>query len=81
MKDLNEKDIELIEEMIEHGDEVGARNAFSGLHPADIAELFQSLDIKEAEWAFNLIDDKEKKADVLMELDEEFLAILLVDSR
>lgn len=57
--------------MIEHGDEVGARNAFSGLHPADIAELFQSLDIKEAEWAFNLIDDKEKKADVLMELDEE----------
>ncbi len=71
MKDLNEKDIELIEEMIEHGDEVGARNAFSGLHPADIAELFQSLDIKEAEWAFNLIDDKEKKADVLMELDEE----------
>lgn len=68
---MNEKDIELIEEMIEHGDEVGARNAFSGLHPADIAELFQSLDIKEAEWAFNLIDDKEKKADVLMELDEE----------
>lgn len=71
MKDLNEKDIELIEEMIEHGDEVGARSVFSELHPADIAELFQDLSLKEAEWAFNLIDDKEKKADVLMELDEE----------
>ncbi|MDE6070996.1 MAG: magnesium transporter [Muribaculaceae bacterium] len=57
--------------MIEHGDEVGARKAFSDLHPADIAELFQSLSLREAEWAFNLIDDKEKKADVLMELDEE----------
>ncbi len=71
MKDLNEKDIELVEEMIEHGDEVGARKVFSELHPADIAELFQDMSLKEAEWAFNLIDDKEKKADVLMELDEE----------
>ncbi len=71
MKDLTEKDIEIIEEMIENGDEVGTRRAFSELHPADIAELFQSLSLKEAEWAFNLIDDKEKKADVLMELDEE----------
>lgn len=71
MKDLNEKDIEAIEELIEHGEEVGARKAFAELHPADIAELFQSLSLKEAEWAFNLIDDKEKKADVLMELDEE----------
>ncbi len=71
MKDLNEKDIELIGEMIEHGDEVGARKVFSELHPADIAELFQDMSLKEAEWAFNLIDDKGKKADVLMELDEE----------
>lgn len=36
-----------------------------------ISQNSSSLDIKEAEWAFNLIDDKEKKADVLMELDEE----------
>jgi len=71
VKDLTEKDTEVIEEMIEHGDEVGTRKAFSELHPADIAELFQSLSLKEAEWTFSLIDDKEKKADVLMELDEE----------
>lgn len=71
MKDLNDQEIEKIEEMIEHGDEVGAREVFAKLHPADIAELFQSLSLKEAEWAFNLIDDKEKRADLLMELDEE----------
>lgn len=71
MKDLTDEDIERIETMIENGDEVGARREFADLHPADIAELFQSLSLKEAEWAFNLIEDKEKKADVLMELDEE----------
>ncbi len=71
MKDLSEKEVEVIEEMIEHGDEVGVRKTFADLHPADIAELFQNLDLREAEWAFSLIDDKEKKADVLMELDEE----------
>ncbi len=41
------------------------------MHPADIAELFQSLDLKQAEWFFELIPDREMKADVLMELDEE----------
>lgn len=71
MKDLNDQDIEKIEKIIEQGDAEAARGIFDNLHPADIAELFQSLSLKEAEWAFNLIDDKEKKADVLMELDEE----------
>lgn len=70
MKDLNDEDIKRLEEMIENGDEAGTRKVFNDLHPADIAELFQSLNLKEAEWAFNLIEDQEKKADVLMELDE-----------
>ena len=60
MKDLTDKEIEQIEEQIEHGDEVGVRKVFADLHPADVAELFQSLSLKEAEWAFSLIDDKEK---------------------
>lgn len=71
MKDLNDKDIERLQDLIETGNDAEVRNIFSELHPADIAELFQDLSLKEAEWAFNLIDDKEKKADVLMELDEE----------
>ncbi len=71
MKDLTDQDIERIEAIIEEGNVEAAKAEFYDLHPADIAELFQSLSLKEAEWAFNLIDDKEKKADVLMELDEE----------
>ncbi len=71
MKEINEDNIEKIEDLIENHDEEGARREMRELHPADIAELFDHLSVKEAEWLFNLIDDKEKKADVLMELDEE----------
>ncbi|MDE6787006.1 MAG: CBS domain-containing protein, partial [Muribaculaceae bacterium] len=71
MKDFTEEDIERIENMADSDDAVGARIEIADLHPADIAELLRKLNIKQAEWLFNLIDDKEKKADVLMELDEE----------
>ncbi len=71
MKEINEDNIEKIEDLAEHHDDAGARREMRELHPADIAELFDHLNLKEAEWLFNLIDDKEKKADVLMELDEE----------
>ncbi len=71
MKDISEQDFERIENLIENDDRQGAVEILRDLHPADIAELFQDLNLKQAEWIFNLIDDKEKKADVLMELDEE----------
>ncbi len=71
MKDLTEKDIKQLEEYIEQSDTRQAALMLHGVHPADIAELFQELNLKQSEWLFNLIDDNEKKADVLMELDEE----------
>ncbi|MCH5218488.1 MAG: magnesium transporter [Muribaculaceae bacterium] len=71
MKDFSREDIERIEDIIDSRDVEAARREVSELHPADIAELFQSLNLRRAEWLFNLIEDKEKKADVLMELDEE----------
>ena len=71
MKEFTEADIERIEEIIDTQQSEAARREVAELHPADIAELFQELNLKQAEWLFNLIDDKEKKADVLMELDEE----------
>ncbi|MDE6298814.1 MAG: magnesium transporter [Muribaculaceae bacterium] len=71
MKDFTETDIEHIEEIIDNHDEAAARELLGDLHAAAIAELFQSLNLRQAEWIFNLIDDKEKKADVLMELDED----------
>ncbi|MDE6632963.1 MAG: magnesium transporter, partial [Muribaculaceae bacterium] len=71
MKDFTEEDIERIENMADSDDAAGIRLEIADLHPADIAELLRKLNIRQAEWLFNLIDDKEKKADVLMELDEE----------
>ena len=70
-KEFTEIDIQRIEEIIDSQQSEAAREEIRELHPADIAELFQSLNLRQAEWLFNLIDDKEKRADVLVELDEE----------
>ncbi len=71
MKEFTTEAIERIEELIDeqHRDEVLAE--IEGMHPADIAELFQHLNLRQAEWVFELIPNREAKADVLMELDEE----------
>ncbi len=71
MKEFDEDDIKRIEELAENHDAEGALRELDGLHPADIAELIMRLPLKEAEWIFNLLDDNEEKADVIMELDEE----------
>ncbi|MDE6836560.1 MAG: magnesium transporter, partial [Muribaculaceae bacterium] len=71
MKEFTDQDIERIEHNIEEHNEEEIKEDLSELHPADIAELFQSLDLKQAEKVFDLIEDKETQADVLMELDEE----------
>lgn len=71
MKDFTEEDIEKIEKMVDNEDAAGILHEIADLHPADIAELLRELNIKQAEWLFNLIEDKEKRADVLMELDED----------
>ena len=71
MKEFTNEDIERIEDIIDSRNVDEALHEIEELHPADIAELFQSLNLKRAEWIFDLIPDKEKKADVLMELDEE----------
>lgn len=71
MKEFSKDDIERINDLVDEGNVEAAHREIAELHPADIAELFQSLSLKRAEWLFNLIEDKEKRADVLMELDEE----------
>lgn len=71
MKEFTETDIERIGELIDSQNQEAAQQEVAELHAADIAELFQSLNLRQAEWLFNLIEDKEKKADVLMELDED----------
>lgn len=71
MKEFTQTDIDRIEELVDNHDEVQIREILAELHPADIAEAIRVLSLKQAEWFFNLIEDKEQKADVLMELDEE----------
>ncbi len=71
MKEFTDLDIERIESLIESNDKTQVLAEIAELHPADIAELLQSLNLKQAEWLFDLIEDNEVKADVLIELDEE----------
>ena len=71
MKEITDENIDLLENIIDNHDEDAARRELRDLHPADIAELLDRLSLREAEWVFDLLDDKEKQAEVLMLLDEE----------
>ncbi len=70
MKEYTDEYLHHIRELISHNNAQAAAAELAELHPADIAELYQNLDIQEAEYLFRLLDE-EKAADVLMELDEE----------
>ena len=62
--------IDNLKKIIEEKDDAKARALLQDLYPADIAELYQALNLQEAIYLYLLMDG-EKAADVLMELDEE----------
>ena len=70
MKEYTPEYLEHIRQIIAERDEEAARKELADLHPADIAELYQQLDLEEEEIPYKLLDD-EIAADVLMELDED----------
>ena len=70
MKEYTDDDLEHIRNIIRNNDAEDARAELATLHPADIAELYQNLDIDQAEYLFRLRDPA-TAADVLMELDED----------
>ncbi|MDE5899913.1 MAG: magnesium transporter [Muribaculaceae bacterium] len=70
MKEYSPEYLEQIRSIIEQGDIASARRELDSLHPADIAELYQDLDLEQAEFLYKLLDE-ETAADVLMELDED----------
>ena len=70
MKEFNEEYIEKLNEIIDQKDENALKNEIKDMHPADIAELVEDLDIDEALFLLKLVDD-EVAADVLIELDED----------
>lgn len=78
MKEFDEDFLEKIKQIIEAHDDVAARRELGEMHPADIAELYQDLDLAQAEYLYRLLDG-DKAADVLMELDEDDRRKLLSD--
>lgn len=70
MKEYTDEYLRHLRRLINEDNSVQAAAELAELHPADIAELYQSLDLQEAEYLFRLLDE-ETAADVLMELDEE----------
>ncbi|MBO4955450.1 MAG: magnesium transporter [Muribaculaceae bacterium] len=70
MKEFSEEYLDNLRSIIQRGDTEKAREELATLHPADIAELYQDLDLAEAEFLYKLLDS-EVAADVLMELDED----------
>lgn len=70
MKEFNDQYLEHIRTIINDDRINEARAELATLHPADIAELYQELNLREAEYLYRLLDP-DTAADVLMELDEE----------
>ena len=70
MKQLTPEYIEVIHEIVRHNEIGKAKTLLEDLHPADIAELFQELELEESEYLINLLD-VDTAAEVLMELDED----------
>ena len=70
MKEFTPEYLAHLRKIIHDRADSAAAEELADLHPADIAELYQDLDLDEAEYLFKLLDE-EMQADVLMELDEE----------
>ncbi len=76
MKELDEKNLAQLSDLIEAQDKEQVMALIADLHPADIAEIVSDLDAEEALFVMLLLDD-ETAADVLVELDEDERADLL----
>ncbi|MEA3444030.1 MAG: magnesium transporter [Bacteroidota bacterium] len=59
-----------LKDFIESKDEQNVRKLILDLHPADIAEIYDELNIEEAKFLFILLD-KDIAADVLVELEDD----------
>jgi magnesium transporter len=77
--EINKEYIENLKAVIKEGNESEALSLISSLHAADIADIYDELNIEEAKFLYLLLDG-EKAADVLIELEDDdrqrFLKIL-----
>lgn len=70
MVEFTKEYIENLKRIINEKDDAAALSLLKELYPADIAELYQDIELDEAIYLYMLLDG-EKAADVVMELDEE----------
>ena len=70
MKEFTEEYITRLKQLIEQHDNEELRKELADMHPADIAELYQSLPEEDGDYLYTLLDG-DTAADALMELDEE----------
>ena len=68
--EITEKEIEQIRLDIEEQNSEKLKQILADMHPADIAELCDELDIEETRYIFRQLDN-ETVADILMEMDED----------
>ncbi|MFO8235513.1 MAG: magnesium transporter [Bacteroidales bacterium] len=77
--ELTKEFIDELRTKIENKDEQGTKKIIEDLHPADIAKVYDELNIEEARFV-HILMDSEKAADVLIELEqddrERFLEVL-----
>ena len=74
--EIDEEYIEKVKALIAQKDAEKVVACLKDLHPADIAELCNDLDIEGARFVYRLLDN-ETAADVLVEMDEDFRKELL----
>ena len=70
MIEITKEYIDELKKIIDSKDEDKALKVLNELHPADIAELYKELSLKEAIYLYLLMDGDDA-ADVLMELEED----------
>jgi magnesium transporter len=68
--ELTRQYLEEIQDLIVSKDESGILKMLTGLHPADIADIFNELTEEDSFYLYSLLDE-EQSADVLAELDED----------
>lgn len=76
--ELTKAFIEELKISLEQGDTGAVAAAIADLHPADVAEIIQQFHVNDAFLFFGLIE-KVKRADVFLELDEDWRQALLND--
>jgi magnesium transporter len=77
VSEINKEYLDALRGDVEQKHDDALVERFDALHPADIAEAFDALNAEEVSYCFKLLDDKERAANVLVELDEDVREALM----